>query len=204
MRREFCLQLWRHGLTIESLLQNVERPHTLVAPDQQFAVDRGWKPQSLEQVGKTLGDLLPGARIKAGNQTTVPIVAGNGLHPDAVPFPLCHEIARIEARKVGFFRCMREYRWTTRRRVLGCGLVRPSFQPRKKIEIWRRQTRPQNLDLVGLFLSERGRSCLGETRRNADAQSSGDQLQKGPAAGFVQPVEPSSDLRRKLCLSECR
>ncbi len=48
---------------------------------------------------------------------------------------------------------------------------------------------PQRLDLGHVHAGKFGECLLGETRRDADAQGTGGELQEGEAAGGIEPVE---------------
>jgi hypothetical protein len=50
--------------------------------------------------------------------------------------------------------------------------------------------------------AERGNRRLGKSRRNADAQPAGDELDQRPAAGLVERIEPARQPRRQLGLAE--
>ena len=64
MRGKFGHQLCRDGLAVEPLLQHVEGLHALLAHDQKLAINRARKPQRVDEIGKTLGNIFAGARIE--------------------------------------------------------------------------------------------------------------------------------------------
>jgi hypothetical protein len=59
---------------------------------------------------------------------------------------------------------------------------------------------PDDLDLVGLEPAEARHRGLGEAGRDADAQLARDELQKRPAAGFVEGIEPAGEQGRQVDL----
>ncbi len=63
---------------------------------------------------------------------------------------------------------------------------------------------PDVLDVIGAYAAfgaELGDRGLGETRRDADAQRAGDQLQKRPSAGLVERIEPTGEPARQVDLA---
>src|SRR6185437_8596909 len=104
--------------------------------------------------------------------------------------------------EIGVLDGMREHWRPERRRIARRRLLRAAFEPGEQLGVGRRQPGPQQFDLVRLFLAKRGHGGLGEPRRYADAHRSRQNLQKRPAPGLVETVEPARDLRRQLRLAE--
>src|ERR1700749_1624139 len=72
------------------------------------------------------------------------------------------------------------------------------FEPGEQLAIGRRETRPQEFNVMGIFVAERGTGGFSKPRRNADAQAAGDKLDQRPAPGFVERIEPACELPREL------
>ncbi len=161
MSGEFRDQLRRHGFAVEPLLQHVERLHPALAHDQQFAVDGAGQVQRVEQVGEAFGNVLAGARIKAGDCCSV-VPGGDRLDPDAVPFPFRHEVARLEPGEIGVIERVRQHRRPERRRITARRFFRAAFEPGEQVEIGRRQPRPQQFDVLRVGAGERRDRGLGQ------------------------------------------
>ena len=73
---------------------------------------------------------------------------------------------------------------------------RPSTQANSST-VGRGEAVPDLLDVVGGATADLGHRRLGEAGGDADAQRTGDELQQRPAAGLVEPVEPSGDEGRQ-------
>src|SRR5205807_4856088 len=71
-------------------------------------------------------------------------------------------------------------------------------QPTEQRQVGRREAVPDLLDPVELDAAPVGERSLGEPRRDADPQRTGDQLQQRPAAGRVERVEPRREMRADL------
>ena len=201
MRGKLGHELICDTFAIEPLLQHVERLHAMLAHDQELAVNRARQPQRIEKIGKALGNVLAGARIEPRDRSAV-MARGHGLHANAVPFPLGHEFGGVEPGKVRLVERMRQHHRPERRRIAAFRLFRAAFEPGEQLDIGRRQAGPKQLDILRVGGTERGDRRLGESRRNADAQSAGDELDQRPAAGFVQRIEPARQPRRQLGLAE--
>src|SRR5581483_12025687 len=81
-------------------------------------------------------------------------------------------------------------------------LVGAAVQPGEQVAVRWREPRPQHFDVMQVLLAKRRDGGLGEPRRDADAQSAGDELDERPAAGFIECIEPPGELCRQLCLTE--
>ena len=83
------------GLAVEPLLQSVEGGDLAVPHDQQLAVEHHPFGKGLDHIGK-------GARnIVAGPREEPPLAAlMDGLHADAVPFPLGDEVLGFDRWKL--------------------------------------------------------------------------------------------------------
>src|SRR5262249_5193921 len=150
-----------------------EALHAAIAHDEELAIDRGRKPECLDEIWKASGNVLTGARIEMGDEATVFVATGDGLNSNAVPFPLTHEIPWIERREITVFDGMRQHRRAKRCWIARDRLVGAAFKPGEQVEVRRLQAGPQELDLLRILISERGRGGLGKTRRNADPQTAG-------------------------------
>ncbi len=201
MRGEFGDQFCRDGFAIEPLLQHVERLHAAVPHDQKLAVDGAGHMQGFEQIGKAFGNIFAGARIEPRDRLAIALCRDR-LYADTVPFPLRHECGRVEALQIGVVERMRQHRRTERCRVAARRLAGAAFEPGEQVAIGRRQTGPQQFDLLCIFAAERGDGGFGEPRRNPDAQAAGDKLDQRPAPGLVECVEPARELLRQLRLAE--
>ena len=204
MRRKIGDQLRGHGLPVQALLQHVEALHPSVAHDQQLAVDGALEIQRLDEIGKGAGDILAGAGIDPPHRAPVAAVAGDGLEADAVPFPLGQEFGGVELREILVLQRMREHGRAKRRRIAGFGLRPAPLDPGEQVLVGRLQPMPDQLDLVGLEPAELGDGGLGEPRRDADPQFAGDQLEKRPAPGLVERIEPAGDPGREIALARGR
>ena len=202
MNRKLLDQLRRHDLAVEPLLQNVETLHAPFAQDQKLAVDGAGQPQRRHEVRKAARDILAGARIEPRGDVAVLVAAGHRLHADAVPFPFGDVVGGIERGEIGVLDRMRQHHRAERRGIAIDRLVAAAFQPGEQVEIGRRETRPDQLDLMRVLVAERGGRGLGQPRGDADAQRAGDELQQRPAAGLIQLVEPALELLRQLGLAE--
>src|SRR4029079_17658369 len=100
MDRKVLHQFRRDDLSVQPLLQHVERLHASLTQYQQLAVDGAGKMQRWHEVGKAPGDVLAGARIEPRLQMAALVAARNRLHADAVPFPFRDEIARTETGEI--------------------------------------------------------------------------------------------------------
>ena len=129
-------------------------------------------------------------------------MSGDRLHANAVPFPFRYELRRIEVLQIGIVKRMRQHRRAKRRRIAAFGLLGAAFEPGKKLAIGRHEAGPDQLDLVCIFVGQRGDGGLGQPRRNADAQAAGDELDQRPAAGLVERIEPTRQLLRQLGLAK--
>ena len=131
MRGKIRHQLGRDGFAVEALLQHVEALHPAIAHDQQFPVDRARQAQGLDEIGEAFRNFLAGARIKPRHEPAIRLTfpAGDRLNADAVPFPLGHEIRRVECREVGVLERMRQHRRPERRRIGADRFVSAAFQP---------------------------------------------------------------------------
>ena len=130
------------------------------------------------------------------------VAAADGLHADAVPFPLGREIGCIQPRKVGVLDRVRQHHRPERRGDAVDRFFGAAFEPCEQIEIWRRETWPDQFDIVRVLVAERRRRGLGEPRGHADPHRAGDEFQERPATDFVQLVEPAGELRRQFGLAE--
>jgi hypothetical protein len=99
---------------------------------------------------------------------------------------------------------MRQHRGSERRRIAARWLVGAAFEPGEQLAVGRRETGPEELDLLHVFVAERSGRGLGEPRRHADAQRAGDKLEQRPAPGLVELIEPARELRGQLRLAEHR
>src|SRR5689334_17483966 len=97
---------------------------------------------------------------------------------------------------------MRQHHGTKWRGIEIDRLVAASLEPRKQVGVGRRQSRPDQLDLVRVFAAEIGRSGLRQPRRDTDPHRTGHELQQRPASGFVELVQPARKLPRQLGLPE--
>ena len=201
MHRKFGQKFRGHAFSIEALLKNVEALHPSVAHDEKFAVDRTRQPQRFDQIGKAPGNVFAGARIKpSGHSLFKPCC--NGLDADAVPLPFGHEFRRIECRKIRLVERVRQHRRPERRRIAACRLVGAAFQPGEQSDIWRRQAGPEQLNILRIACAKRSNRGFGKPRRDANAQSAGDELDQRPAPGLVERVEPARQPRRQFGLAE--
>ena len=97
---------------------------------------------------------------------------------------------------------MRQHRRPKRRRIAARRFFRAAFEPGEQLEVGRRETGPEELDILRIGGAQRRDRGFGEPRRNADAQAAGDELDQRPAAGLVERIEPARELRRQLGLAE--
>src|SRR5262249_27509749 len=129
VRREFREHSGVYTLSIETLLQDIEALHAAIAHDEELAIDRGRKPECLDEIWKASGNVLTGARIEMGDEATVFVATGDGLNSNAVPFPLTHEIPWIERREITVFDGMRQHRRAKRCWIARDRLVGAAFKP---------------------------------------------------------------------------
>jgi hypothetical protein len=161
MRGKLGRQLAGNGFAVEPLLQHIKRLHAPFPHDQKLAIDRARQTQSFDQIGKALGDILAGARIKPPDGVAV-ARRRDRLHADAVPLPLGHEIGGVESGEVRFVECMRQHgrpkrHWIAARRLFGA-----PFEPGEKLDIRRHQTGPQQLDVLRIGSAECRDRSFGE------------------------------------------
>ena len=97
---------------------------------------------------------------------------------------------------------MGEHRGPERGRIMARRLLTAAFQPGKEFDIGRPHLRPNQFDLVRLFVAECGDGSLGKTRGDANAQSASHQLEQRPTACLVQLIEPTRELSGQLRLAE--
>ena len=194
MRGKFGDQLRRDGFAVEPLLQHVEGLHAALAHDQKFAVDGAGEAQGVEQIGKALGDVFAGARIKPRDPSCRPCRAATACTRMPSHFHSAMKSAGIEPGKSLVVERMRQHRRPERRRIAARRFFRAAFEPGEQIAIGRRKPGPDQLDLLRVLAAERRGRGLGEPRRDADAQSAGDELDQRPAPGLVERIEPARQL----------
>src|SRR5262245_19811023 len=86
--------------------------------------------------------------------------------------------------------------------IAGRRLVAAPFQPGEKFDVGRAHAGPKQLDLLRVFVAERSGRGLRELCRDADPQTTGHELEKRPAAGLVELIEPACKLRGRFRFAE--
>ena len=130
--------------------------------------------------------------------------AGDGLQADAVPFPLGHELGRVELFEVLLLEGVGEHGGTVGSRIARLRPGRAALDPGEQLFVGRSEPVPDVLDLVGRDVAEARHGGLGEPGRDADAQLPGDQLEERPAPGLVEAAEPVGDEPGQLNLARRR
>ena len=202
MDRKLLDQLWRDGLAVEALLQDVEALYATLAQDEQLAVDGAGQPQRRHQIREASGDVLAGARIEPCCDVAMLVAAGDSLHADAVPFPFGDVVGGIEVLEIAVLDRMRQHHGAERRGIAVDRLFGAALQPGEQVEVGRAETGPDQLDLMRVLVAERCGRGLRQPRGDADPQCTGDEFQQRPAAGLVELVEPALELLRQLGLAE--
>ncbi len=195
VRRMLLQHLGRHGLAVQPLLQIVERRHRLLAPHQQLAVEHAVEIDRLDDVGERTRHVLAGAAVEPLDATR----RGN-LDADAVPFPFRAEMRGIERIEFGPLDGIGQHRRQEGAAHIALGLGRAGQQPIEQRAIRGAQPMPNLLDFVDRMVADIGGGLLGQTRRHADAERPGQQLQQRPPAGGVERIEPALQDRRGLHL----
>ena len=175
--------------------------HAAVAQDQQLAVDRAVEGERLREIGKRGGDLFTGARVES-RDTLALSLARDRLHADTVPFPFGGEVRWIERGKILRFDRMAEHHRVKRRRIDADRFFGAAFHPGEQLRVGRRETGPDQLDLVRDFVAERRDRGFREPRRHADPQRPSDELEQSPAAGLIERIEPGGKLRGEFGFAE--
>ena len=89
-------------------------------------------------------------------------------------------------------------------RLLACGFFTAAFQPREQIDVRRRQSGPEDFDVLGIGAVDRRQRGFRQSRRHADPQCASDQLDQRPASGFIERIEPARQPRWQLGLAQGR
>ena len=182
-------------LAVQPLLQIGERRDLTIAHHQQFAIEHRMKIHRLEDFRKRAGNVLGAARIEP------PAAFGRDkLHADAVPFPFGAPIRRLHPGKVRRLQRMRQHRRTEHRRLRRIGPRRALLQPREQRQIRRRQAVPHLLHIIGLDAADLRQRDLRQPRRDADAQSAGDQLEQCQPHRCIGRIQPARDNPRQCRL----
>ena len=188
-----------HGLSIEALLQRVERRNAVAIPcaDQQFAVQSTFEIHCRQNVRKGVGNVIAGASVDAPGRAF-----DGGLNANAVILPFGGKGVRRDEAGIDSVRIvpvrLRDQRVGQHDRPERCCNIRrwplgASFQPVEQRDVGRCKAVPDLLDFGDVDTAEIGQCHLCHPGRNADAQPAHDQFQQRPSSGRVQTVQPASD-----------
>ena len=135
--------------------------------------------------GKAAGNIVAGAREEA------PLAALMcRLHADAVPLPFRHEVLRLDQGELPVLDLMRQHQRAEGRRGPDFGPWASAGKPGEQLGIRRAKPVPDLLDVGQRHFRPFGERGLGEPRRDADAERSGEELEQRPALGGIEPIEP--------------
>ncbi len=186
--QHFCADVF----ATESLLQGIEAGRTarfttlMRAPDQQFAIEHGWKVECGNQFGKGRGNIVARARIEPRFPSGM-----DQLHANAVPFPLGDVILEVDDSIV---QRMREHEGLEQRHIGGVGRLRTISGPGEQLGEGRGECVPIFLHLIDRHAERLCKSQLGKPRRNAHAHPAGRHLDQRIPASRIEPVEQLGQL----------
>ena len=173
---------------------------------QKLAVEHDAGRQACDHIGKGCRNIVAGAREEA------PLAALMcRLHADAVPLPFRHEVLRLDQGQLPVLDLMRQHQRAEGRHRSD---IRPrpyAGKPGEQLGIRRAKPVPDLFDLGERHFRPFGERGLGEPRRDADAERSGEELEQRPALGGIEPVQPIGQEARHLAsawrasaLARCR